>query len=310
MGINAHHPSSVHTSPPSDSVLAYSYPPDHAHPCDHDHERERGFHGPVGDIVKEKEKEKETSYDNRKAGGINAYHTSSKHESPKGVLAYSYPPRRLHDPKAHKLGRLEAARLTESKVKGGEPCHDDSKPQLPESPKPLANHKGYVKEETKHTPFSSHHHHLTDYDVMPDRGEEFPSSWVLDHLRVSYRYINCSKLFTGDGFEWALWLLGLALAIAIGVEILSVWNRRIESLMEGSSSDEDEGRDMCADQDQELKRFTEPKQTPTSDQLRSWHEKISMMTSQYTTTYQSSSTGEVLDMDDETDENGMEKSSW
>ena len=313
MGIHAHHPSLVHTSPSADSVLAYSYPSGRLHPSNHEDEK-KGCHSPVGDTVEKKEKEE--SYENRKAVGINAHHTSSKHESPKSVLAYSYPPHRLHDSKTRKLGRLEAARLAKSKVKVGEACHDDSKPHLPGSPKPL---EGYGKEETKHTSSSSNHHHrLPDYDVMPDRDEEFPSSWVLDHCRVSYKYIlyiyiDHSKLFTEDVFEWALWLLGLALAIAIGIEILSIWNRRMECLMEcssSSSSDVDEGGDMCADQDQGIMRFTKPKQPQTSEQLRSWHEKISMMTSQYTTTYQHSPTGEGLDSDDETDENGMERSSW
>lgn len=314
MGINAHHPSSVHTSPPSESVLACSYPPGRVYASDHDDERKKGCHDPVGDTVKEKEKE--ASYENRKAVGMNAQHTSSKHEFPKSVLAYSYPPRRLHDAKTRQLGRLEGARLKAEDVKVANPCHDDSKPQLPGSPKP-ADLESYSTEAPLHTPSSSHHHlsssHHPDYDTMPSHDEELPSSLVLMHCRLPYGYINHSELFTEDVFEWALWILGLALAIAIGIEILSMWNRRMKSLMEGSSSsssDEDEGGDMCADQDQEIKRYTKPKQTPTSDQLRSWHEKISMMTSQYTAAYQHSPTGKGLDVDDETDENGMEKSSW
>lgn len=306
MGINAHHPSSVHTSPPSDSVLAYSYPPGRFYASNHDDERKKGCHDLVGNTAQEKEKE--ASYENRKAVGINAQHTSNKHEFPKSVLAYSYPPRRLHDPKTRKLGRLEAERLKAEDVKVANPCHDDSKPQLPRSPKPAVL-EGYGTEAPMHTPSSSHH---PDHDTMPSR-DELPRSWFLMHWRAPYGYITHPKLFTEDVFEWALWLLGLALAMAIGIEILFMCNRRMESLMEGSSSsssDEDEGGYMCADQDEEIKPFTKLKQTPTSDQLISWHEKTSRMTSQYTTTCQHSPTGKGLDTDDETDENGMERSSW
>ena len=268
VGISTHRTSSQRTSPPS--VLAYSYPPGRLYASDHDSESQKESH----DIVKEA---KEPSYENRKAVVINAHHTSSQHNFPSSVLAYSYQPGRLYDPKTDKLG-------------------------LP-SPE---NREGYGQEETKHVPSSSS---VPESDVMPGRDEELPSSWILMQWKVSYVYIIHSKLFTENVFEWALWLLGLALVIAVGMEILSVWNGRMERFMEGTEGNsEDDDGNWGLGIDETIKRFMMPKKTATKNQLRSWYAKMSIMTSQYK--HKHSATEESTDLEEDVDENRMEESSW
>lgn len=290
VGINAHHISSQHQSPLS--VLGFSYPPGRLYASDH-HERKKEGHDTV--------KKKEVSYENRRLFGINVDHPSSKHEDPASGLAYSRPPGRLYDPKTRILGRLEAARLAASNFKVKEPFHDDRKPQLPGSPKP-ADLEGYGTEAPLHTSSSSSPH--PDYDTMPSHDEELPSSWVLMHWRVSYGYINYSRLFTENIFEWALWLLGLAVIIAVGIEIHSVWNSLLEKIMEGAEERDGENESIAdIDYNGQLKE--------TKGDGRDWHEKqakIMLKTTQYK--YSQSIMGEGLDIDDDTDENGMEKSSW
>lgn len=267
-GINAHHTSSQHIRPPS--ALAYSYRPGRFSTSDYESKIKKECQ----DIVEEA---KTPGYENRKAVGINAHHTSAQHNFQSSVLAYSYPPGRLYDTKTPKLGSL-------SPEKGD----------------------GYRQEETKHVPSYSS---VPEYDAMLDR-DELSSSWILMHYKVPYEYINHSNLFTENVFEWALWLLGLALVVVVGMEILSVWNRRMERfIMEGTedNSEDDDGVEGL-ELDEQIKRLMEPKKTPTKDPLRSLCAKVSIMTSQYE--HNHSAMKESTDSEEDVDENGMEKSSW
>lgn len=248
-------------------MLAYNYPPGRSYISEHDDERE----GTDPDTVKK------PSYKNRKAVGINKHHTSSQHKSPGLVLAYSYPPGRLYDPKM---------RLLES----------------PSS----ETREDYEQKETKHVPSSFS---VPQYDVMPDRDEKLPSSWILMHWKVPYGYINHSKLLTENVFEWALWLLGLALVIAVGMEILSVSNGRMERFMEGAEdSYEDDDGNGGLGVDEKINPFMKPKKIPVKDQPRTWYANMSTMTSQCK--HKNSTMEESTDLEGDVDENGMEKSSW